>query len=253
VRSGEFEGAATDCGDRESPPLSLRLLLAEAQARGAVPTAITLYTSVSGTLPALDLWAHELGIEVRDGGSWDWRKAPPVAGISLVQERQAWRIICSSVGSRLRPAAWVMAAALMIHTAALVIDWSSLANEQRGLRQQMESRFRAVFPDAVAVVDPALQMRRMLATARHAAGQPDNSDFLPMIVQVAAATKALPATALRSLSYASGGMTLELASVDEATVRNIVARLLQSGLSIDTPPSSTPQTGTNVVLSVRAL
>ena len=37
VRTGEFEGAATDCGDRAAPPLSLRLMLDEAQARSERP------------------------------------------------------------------------------------------------------------------------------------------------------------------------------------------------------------------------
>jgi len=32
VRSGEFEGAATDCGERDAPPLSLRLMIETARA-----------------------------------------------------------------------------------------------------------------------------------------------------------------------------------------------------------------------------
>src|SRR6185436_5416452 len=50
--------------------------------------------------------------------------------------------------------AWILGVALAIQTVALMIDWASLAHEQRTLRRQMESRFRAAFPDAVAVVDP---------------------------------------------------------------------------------------------------
>ena len=135
----------------------------------------------------------------------------------------------------------------------MIVDWTLLAYEQRTLRQHMVARFQAAFPDAVAVVDPALQMRRKLADARHAAGQSDSGDFLPMIEHVAAATKELPAGAVRTLSYEGGRMTLELSAVDEASVRRIVARLLQSGLSVDAPAASTRAASATVVLTVRAL
>ena len=250
VRTGEFEGAATDCGDREAPPLSLRLMLEAAEALGAGPVSIALYTTVPDAAPDIEAWTRELGIAVRLAGTWDWRTAPHGAGVSLAQERQRWRVF-TGAAARLRPAAWILGAALAIQAAALIIDWSSLANEQRALRQQMESRFRAAFPDAVAVVDPALQMRRKLAEAHHAAGQFDSSDFLPLIEQVAAAAKELPAGAVRIVSYEGGRMTLELSAIDEASVRRIVARLTQSGLSVDTSPASRAANAA-VVLIVRA-
>ena len=250
VRSGEFEGAATDCGDREAPPLSLRLMLEAAEALGAGPASIALYTTAPNAAPDIEAWTRELGTAVHLAGTWDWRTAPSSAGVSLAQERQRWRVF-TGAAARLRPAAWILGAALAIQAAALIIDWSSLANEQRALRQQMESRFRAAFPDTVAVVDPALQMRRKLAEARHAAGQFDSSDFLPLIEQVAAAAKALPAGAVRIVSYEGGRMTLELSALDEASVRRIVARLTQSGLSVDTSPASRAANAA-VVLIVRA-
>jgi general secretion pathway protein L len=109
-----------------------------------------------------------------------------------------------------------------------------------------------------------LQMRRKLAEARHAAGQPDSGDFLPMIEQVAAAVKELPAGTVRALSFEGGRMTLELSAVDEAGVRRIVARLSQSGLSVDrgvetAPVSSSSSLSTSaraaratIILTVRA-
>ena len=251
VRTGEFEGAATDCGDRETPPLSLRLMLEEADAHTAGPTSIAIYTTAPDAAPDLDAWTRELGIAVRLAGAWDWRTAPADAGVSLAQERQRWRAFSGAV-SGLRPAAWILGAALAIHAVALVVDWTSLASEQRALRQQMEARFRSAFPDAVAVVDPALQMRRKLVEARHAAGQPDSGDFLPMIEKVAVGTKGLPAVGLRILSYESGRMTLELAGGDEAAVQRIVMRLVQSGLSVE-PATALKRPGSaTVMITVRA-
>ncbi len=251
VRTGEVEGAATDCGDRESPPLSLRLMLEEAESRNAGPAAITVHMTAPDAAPDLEAWQRSLGVALRLAGSWDWRTAPPHAGISLTQERQRWRGF-AGIFAHLRPGAWIVSGALAIHAIALVTDWTLLAGEQRALRQHMESRFRAVFPDAVAVVDPALQMRRKLAEARHAAGLSDSGDFLPMIEKVAAGLKELPAGSVRIVSYESGRLTLELAAAEEAAVHRIAARLLQAGLSVDmSAVSARPGSGT-VVITVRA-
>ncbi len=264
VRSGEFEGAVTDSGDRDKPPLSLHLMLDEARARGAMPTAIALYTTTSHTspdatadsphdcTPDLAAWQRELGIALRFAGPWDWRTAPAEAGIGLVQQGPRWRLLAGA-STRLRPAAWILAAALTLHAIALVADWALLVNEQRALQQQMEARFRASFPDAVAVAAPALQMRRKLAEARHGAGEGDNGDFLPLLTQVSAAMKELPPGALRSMAYDHGQMTLDLASRDEAEVQALKSRLRQSGLDVEEPVSPAVGAISRRVLVLRPL
>lgn len=255
VRTGQFEGAATDCGDRESPPLSLRLMLDDAKARIEAPHTIVVHVTAprlaADAAPDLDAWQRKLGVAVRLGAPWDWRRAPPDAGVSLAQERQGWRLAPGSL-QRLRPAAWLAGLAFAVHALALVADWTRLAGEQRSLRTQMELRFRAAFPDAVAVADPALQMRRKLTEARHATGQRDSGDFLPMIEKVATALKEVPAGRLRVAAYESGRMTLELTAVEDAGVRRIVARLLQAGLRVDAPPAGARAAGSAVALTVRA-
>ena len=254
VRTGEFEGAALDSGDRDSPPVSLRLMIDEAKARIESPNAIALYYTgpdLSSNAPDLDAWQRKLGVTLRLAGTWDWRRAPGTAGVSLAQERQGWRALLPGTLGRLRPAAWIVGAALAVHALALAADWTRLASEQAGLRRQMESRFRAAFPDAVAVADPALQMRRKLADARHAAGLPDSGDFLPMIGKVAAALNEVPAGGLRIASYESGRVTLELATLDEASVRRIVARLSQAGMRVDASAGAARAGSATVVITVR--
>jgi general secretion pathway protein L len=113
---------------------------------------------------------------------------------------------------------------------SLVVDWTLLANEKQGLRRQMDARFRSTFPDAVAVVDPLLQMRRKLSEARHAAGQADSGDFLPMIEKAAPELKDLPSGAVRVLSYEAGRMTLQTTAMDEQTMSRIAGRMRQAGL-----------------------
>lgn len=250
VRTGALEGAATDNGDRETPPLSLRLMLEEAEAHSTGPSSIAVHTIESAAAPDLQAWTRELGIAVRHAGTWSWAAAPAGAGTALAQDRQRWRGLAGAA-ALLRPAVWILGAALVLHAVALVIDWTALAGEQRALRQQMESRFRAAFPDAVAVVDPPLQMRRQLAEARHGAGQPDSGDFLPMAAQVTAAMEGLPAGVLRILSFESGRMTLELAGADQADVQRIVARLIQSGLSVEPSAGADGPGGARVLITVR--
>ncbi len=251
VRTSEFEGAATDWGDGRTPPLLLRLKLAEAELQGTRPAAIALYTTTPDAAPDIDAWTRELGLVVRLAGHWDWRIAPAGSGVALFQERQRWRM-WSGLAARLRPAAMVLGAALLVHAIGLAAEWSSLANEQRALREQMELRFRAVFPDTVAVADPGLQMRRKLAEARHVAGLADSGDFLPMIEQVAVAASDLPAGSIRTVSYEGGRITVELAAVDPASARRTVARLQQSALDVDPLPASTGADGAPLVLTVRA-
>jgi general secretion pathway protein L len=233
VRTGDLEGAATDTGDGETPPLSLRLMLDAAAAHNSRPAALALHARTPEAAPDVAAWQRILGIPCRMAESWDWRKAAPEAGVALMRERRSWRAL-AGVAQRLKPAAWIAAAALGIHAAALVADWVLLAGEERNLRRQMEARFRTAVPDAVAVVDPALQMRRKLAEARHAAGRADDGDLLPLLERVATGMTDLPAGSVRVASYESGRITLELALADQSVLQRVAARLREAGLGVDT-------------------
>jgi general secretion pathway protein L len=250
VRTALLEGAATDCGDAHSPPLSLALMLEAAAASDAVPGAIAVYPTAADAAPDLDAWHERLGIPLRLARPWDGSEAPS-GGISLAHARGRWRIPQASL-TRFKPAALIVSAALAIHALALVADWAALAGERRAVRRQMEARFRTLFPDTVAIVDPGLQMRRKLADARHAAGLADAGDFLPMIDRVAAAMADLPPSTLRTGSYETGRLTLELAALDEDRLRRIVTRLKQAGLAVDTARTTAARGQPAVLVTVRA-
>ncbi|MEX2524385.1 MAG: type II secretion system protein GspL [Gammaproteobacteria bacterium] len=252
IRTSDLEGGATDCGNDEQPPLSLRFMLQQARASDSDPAAIALYTCTDRAAPDIEAWTRELGVVVRPAGDWDWRKAPSSAGVSLHQQRRRWRL-APGILPLLRPAACILAAAMLIHATASVFDWFRLSNQRQDLIQRMESRFRSVFPDAVAVVDPALQMRRNLAGARHAAGVTDSGDLLPMMEAVAAAFNGPGMGTIQILDYEFGRMTLEVKGLDEAGAQALAARLRLSGLSVDRQSMAAPDTGASVILIVRAL
>lgn len=246
VRSGDREGAATDRGDRDLPPLSLRLMLEEAEARGERPGSIALYTMQPDAMPDAEAWQRSLGVSLRYAGSWDWHTALSDGVSELAQERQRWRGM-TGLAARLRPAAMILCGALAFHACALTVDWMLLAREQRALRHDMEMSFRTVFPDAVAVVDPALQMRRKLAEARHGAGVPDEGDFLSMIEKIATGMNDLPAGSLRVVSYEGGRMTLDIAATGEAAARQLLKRLQQAGFNAEAAPAlMRPESGATV-------
>ena len=248
ARTAEFEGVATDCGDRDSPPESLSLLLAEAAARDERPASIAIYTSSQDEAPDTGAWARRLGVPVHLAGAWDWRTAED-AGKAMAGEARSWGTL-PRILTRLRPAAWIAGVALGLHALALGAQVALLGHERQVLREQMEARFRAAFPDTVSVVDPALQMRRKLAQARRASDEPDAGDFLPMLAQVATGATGWPHGALRVLSYESGRMTIELGAPGVPLSRGIEDRLVKAGMSVRTAGST--QGGGAVTMTVVA-
>lgn len=250
VRTGEFEGVATDCGSAAAPPATLQLLLAQARAGDAAPTAIVLHPTVADATPDLAAWSRELGVALEvgaDGDAGDWTLAPIGAGVPLGVPERGWRFLPGLV-PRLRTAAWLLGIALVLHGALLTAEWAALANEQRSLRTQMEARFRAAFPEAVAVADPSLQMRRKLAQARHAAGQADPGDFLALVAHLGDATRGLPAGSLRALSYEGSRLGVELVGVDANGLQQLEARLTQAGLRVASQPPATPGAGARITV-----
>ncbi len=237
VRTGQAEGGATDCGDEQSPPLSLELLLTQARAAATAPASIALYTCHPDQKPDLAAWSKTLGLVVHYGGHWSWASISDSAGPALVQQRQRWHLLAGML-PRLRPAFGLLTMALLLQGLALIVDQIGLGSEQRELRAQMEARFRGLFPEAVAVVDPVLQMRRQLTTQRQRAGVADGSDFLPLLELVALATRDQPVGVVRKLSWENGRMSLEFSGVTESAVPLLLSRLREAGLRADVVPAT---------------
>lgn len=248
LRSTRLMATSTDLGDATQPPLALCRSLEHAQRDNTRPDALLLYGTTADALPDLSRWHQILGIEIRDGGRWDWRHAPINAGVCLGQERHR-SPIWIGMARRLRSAAALAGLALVIHAVALLADWRVLASAQQRLGQRMETRFRGTFPEAVAIADPALQMQRKLVEARHAAGHVDSGDFLPMIEPVALALDDLPAGSLHQISFSQGQLTLALSVLPAERLHALVSRLRQSGWQIETP--AVPASGQTVIVTVR--
>jgi general secretion pathway protein L len=251
VRTGRFEAVVLDAGTRDAPPVGLRLLVARAARGGTTPGALDVVPVTADAAPDPAAWSAALGLPVQVAPACDWRRAPPDAGYPLLRGGGRWRAL-ERILPRLRPAAWIAGAALLLHGIGLGIDWAMLASERRTLRADMEASFRQRFPDAVAVVDPALQMRRKLAETRAAANVADTGDFLPMIEAVALALRDQAPGNIRLVSYEGGRLTLELAVAGEGVLQRLQARLREAGFRLDASPARGPTPGAApVVLTVR--
>lgn len=251
VRIGEFEGGATDCGDRQTPPLTLQQSLVEARTHGIAPTTIALQLTTPAAQPDLDAWQQNLGVSLRLSSEQDWRTASAPAGARLDQQRRYWRPSAAAV-VHWRRIGWILLAALLVHSTALLVDRMRLGSEQQQLRQQVEARFRSLFPNAVAVADPVLQTRRQLAQARHIANQPDAGDFPIMLGKVSAALAAAPAAQLRALSYENGRMTLELLAPGDVLSARIQRLLIDAGFAVDVTPVARGAVRGTVTLTLRS-
>ena len=249
VRTGDLEGGATDCGDQQTPPLALHLLLDAARACDGMPAAIAIHAT-PGAQPDLAAWQQSLDVTVRLAPAEDWRAAPMMT-VQIDQERQRWRPAPATL-ARWRRVGWIALAALVLHSSALLADRLRLTGEQQQLRQQMEARFRALFPAAVAVADPVLQTRRQLAAARHAAGQPDAGDFAVMLDKVVAALADVPAARLHALSYEDGRMTLEFIAPRDPLARQIQNRLIEAGFAVEAPQAARGNGRSTLTLTLRS-
>ena len=196
----EGVGASFDRG--ADLPLALRVALDEAIARGDKPASVRVHAEGGERLPDLARWTSDTGVEFAPGTTWEAlaNGHPAANSIDLLQGEFARR------GSRAafalpRAALWLGAAIIGAHVVFSAVDAMRLGAERDRLVQRQEAVFRAAFPEAKAVVDPELQMKRNLEDMRRARGLAAGDDFLAQLTRVARESRNV-----RSVEYAQGRM-----------------------------------------------
>ena len=203
------DGVATTCDAAPGgeAPFALKLALDEASARGERPSSVRVHTEASTALPDLARWAHESGVAFAPGTQWETlaRGEPEDHAIDLLQgefqPRRATRVRLPRAAIALA----VLIAALQLGFVAL--DAWRLARERASLEARREAIFRDAFPEARAVVDPDLQMRRNLADLKRAHGIPTEDAFLGQLSR--ASREGGPA---RSIEYSDGKLVVKRAA-----------------------------------------
>lgn len=234
LRTSETTGLALDGGNNRTPPLALLLSLTEAavnaprqiELRYIESQAVAVLPSLQAALPS---W--NLPVPLILGDVWDWQRAP----ISNATPNLLWGDFTPPLRlfdglSRLRPALFILLAALVIEVVGTHIEWAMLARDKHALTQNVEHIFRGVFGDDSTLVDAPLQMQRNLANLRHATGVADDADFLPLLDSV---TPQL-GTAVHGLNYESGKLELDLKLANATELHAIEQKLQHNGLRVRT-------------------
>lgn len=188
------------------PPLAVGIAADEAAQRDARPQRLHVVVEGAVAPPDAALWGERAGMAVTVAPSRPSLCAPAAAtAIDLLAGEFA--PTSPALGSlRLPRLAWALAAAIVVlqfgFTAA---DGWRLERERLALEAEREAIFRAAFPEAKAIVDPALQMRRNLADLQRAHGRASASDFLALAT-AAAARDAAPA---RRITYTAGRLEID--------------------------------------------
>jgi type II secretion system protein L len=230
-----------------SLPPELTLALARAASGGTMPAQVRVDGAVSDA--ALLRWRQETGVAFVRGKPWQWYAADPAAFASATNLLQGEMAPTPPPrrGARLRlfaPAAWIAAAALVLHVTATLGDWAWWRIDAwRAARAWTAIATAAGVPAAAAATPAAARsaLAQRYAEARHAHGLPAPHDALPLLARAAPAFAALPAGTLRSATYADGHWTLDLQRADPGLIRDLDGRLKRAGTPaiIATTPAGT--------------
>jgi general secretion pathway protein L len=225
LRTSLTTGLALDSGNHEAPPQALLLSLTAAGTHA--PRRIELRYIQSATPADLPSW--NLPVPLVLGETWDWQRAP----ISDATPNLLWGEFTPPMRlfdglPRLRPALFILLAALVIEVIGTHIEWAMLAHEKNTLTQSVEHLFRGAFGDDSTLIDAPLQMQRNLAALRHAAGVADDTDFISMLDRATPSLK----TAVHSLNYESGKLELGIKMAKAADFETLEKKLKNSGFRV---------------------
>jgi general secretion pathway protein L len=188
------------------PPLAVRIACDEAAERGSRPSALRVLVETGLERPDAARWSESASVPVTVGAAPALLAAPLAAGAIDLLAGDYARRSPGLAALRVPRLAWGLAAAIVLAQAGITtLDWWRLERERRSLEAERESVFRAAFPEAKTIVDPALQMRRNLADLQRARGRASASDFLALAT---AAARSDPAPAKR-LTYAGGRLEID--------------------------------------------
>jgi len=223
-------GAAPDDGPL---PAELAAALTQAARSGNAPREVTVAAKVPAD--ALQRWREATGIAFVPGEAWAWDSAGAAAYGAATDVLQRGPAPGAPRGPGLarllRPALLVAAAALVLHVAATLAQWSWLSYDAwRNGRDVIALAQQAGINDATTPDAAFRALAARDAALRHASGQAAAGDALPLLARAAPALAALPPAAVKAATFADSAWTIELAALDDAARANLDHRLRDAGL-----------------------
>ena len=255
---------ALDTAERETPPFALRLALGEV---ANPPSRITIYTLADRETPAADIdkallarWQSALDIPLQSGGEL----TPASIGKRLMQLKHGNLLTqeftprrgTTVMAARLKPALIALALLASVQIIFNVADWWRLERQRRTLDAEMRATFLAAFPQAAAIVDPALQMQRNLTELKRARGLVRDDDVRLLLAQLAEIARAVPQLAIADVAVRGNTATLR-GTVDSAAsadlLRSQVKRVAGSDIVVSAAADgSAVRAATAVEFTVKA-
>ncbi|HEX9626843.1 MAG TPA: type II secretion system protein GspL [Acidiferrobacterales bacterium] len=231
VRTDETGGFVCLLGDGGEVPAELALAIEEARGREAAPGGLR----VAGAAGRIDTaaWAQTLGLPVEPAEGGLWGDVPAVAPINLLQREFGPSAKSRQALYRLRPAAIMLGIWLLVGLGFNGWDWWQLSRQHQAQRAEMLALFQRSFPEARAVVDPALQMERNLATLQAKSGRGGPDDMLSLLARVAPALGAQAGATLRGLQYGEASLTVDIQLKDYQGVETLKNGLAAQGLKVE--------------------
>lgn len=231
VRTGAAEGMAIGNVDGTTLPVELQLCLAEQTVRPAC-IEIRFVRQLAPEQKVLPQWQIEQST-LTVGPDWDWRSAEiPDGALNLMWGEFEPRAKVGDWWPKLRPAVVIALLVLGVEAAGANLEWFKLSREKQSLEQEMEHGFHAAFGDASVLVDAPLQMRRNLASLRHAAGLQDEGDFIVLLDAASPALEKLPAGSVRALHYETGLLDMDIRLGSAKELDELRQRLTGKGLDV---------------------
>ncbi len=240
------------------PPFALSLALQEV---AKPPTSLVVYvTGHDESRPSsVDLaaqWQTKLGIPTRIAVN----TAPTQSGNRLLQLNTGNLLTGEfkprSAGSSwlkdLRPAMGLMAVLLGLQLIFNLADWWRLDRQRIVIEAEMRQLFQATFPNATAIVDPALQLQRNLETLKRERGLSQRGDPRLALAQLTDLTQAAPELVISEINLSETATTLSgsLANpAGEATLREKISLIPNASFNMEIAKAGTP---TRVVITINS-
>lgn len=205
---------ALDATSTNAPPFALTLALNEAKQK---PNALALYANDAATHQTLTSdvlhhWQAALSLNVLRAEPFDFiarcKQLNAKSGNLLTGEFAPTRTSDAWV-ARLKPAAALAGVMLLCQFAFTVADFWRLDQRRKAIEGDMRATFQTAFPQATAIVDPALQMERNLATLKRERGLAYENESKQALAHFAKLTKSAPDLTISEVRVANNAATLQ--------------------------------------------
>ena len=245
-----FDVAAPNANVPVDPPFALALALKEARDGQGAPTQLTVFvdqrTNQASNAAWVDTWQRVLDCRVRVAARPPPRMVTVDAGNLLAgdfaprQSGNGWIAL-------LKPAMTITVLIAVLHLAFTVVDAWRLDQRRRALEGDMVQVFKESFPNAQAIVDPPLQMKRNLIAMKRERGLGADDDARLLLAQLTAIIKSVPNVTPQRITIAEGTASIE------ATVPAPAAQALLKAATAETAGATFAVDAQNIVrLTIKA-